>query len=58
MLCAVTRTPQLRQLSPAKSLKMVKLEEVPDEDFSRTQDGPAEGDDDWDTDSGMLDLLR
>ena len=35
---------------------MVKLEEVPDEEFTRAQDGPTEGDDDWDTDSGMLAL--
>lgn len=34
--------------------KMVKLEEVPDEEYTRQQEGPNEGDDDWDTDSGKL----
>jgi len=32
---------------------MVKLEEVPDEEFVRDQAGPLEGEDDWDTDSGI-----
>jgi hypothetical protein len=33
---------------------MVKLEEVPDEDFIAQQQGPKiEEEDDWDTDSGM-----
>ena len=33
---------------------MVKLEEVPDEDFNAQQQGPKiEEEDDWDTDSGM-----
>ena len=32
---------------------MVKLEEVPDEDFNAQQQGPkVEEEDDWDTDSG------
>jgi hypothetical protein len=32
---------------------MVKLEEVPDEDFNAQQQGPKiEEEDDWDTDSG------
>ena len=34
---------------------MVKLEEVPDEDFIAQQQGPKiEEEDDWDTDSGTL----
>jgi import receptor subunit TOM22 len=33
---------------------MVKLEEVIDEEFTRSQEGPLEGEDDWDTDTGML----
>lgn len=37
---------------------MVKLEEVPDEDFQAQQQGPKIEEDDWDTDSGMLHLLR
>ena len=37
---------------------MVKLEEVDDEEFTRPQEGPTEGDDDWDTDSGMFHLHR
>jgi hypothetical protein len=32
--------------------KMVKLEEVVDEEFTRAQEGPVVDDDDWDTDSG------
>lgn len=34
---------------------MVKLEEVEDEAFGQTQQGPEE-DGDWDTDSGTLNL--
>jgi len=30
---------------------MVKLEEVIDEEFTRSQEGPLEGEDDWDTDT-------
>jgi hypothetical protein len=33
---------------------MVKLEEVPDEELVINQDGPVGGEDDWDTDSGMI----
>lgn len=36
----------------SSAVKMVKLEEVMDEEFVREQDGPHD-DDDWDTDSGM-----
>ena len=37
---------------------MVKLEEVPDEDFIAQQQGPKiEEEDDWDTDSGMHPLI-
>lgn len=32
---------------------MVKLEEVPDEEFINEQQGPKEEEDEWDTDSGM-----
>lgn len=32
---------------------MVKLEEVPDEEFEREQPGPINDEDDWDTDDGM-----
>ena len=32
---------------------MVKLEEVPDEEFEREQLGPKDDEDDWDTDDGM-----
>lgn len=31
---------------------MVKLEEVPDEEFEAQQQGPKEDEDEWDTDSG------
>lgn len=31
---------------------MVKLEEVPDEDFEREQIGPKDDEDEWDTDDG------
>jgi hypothetical protein len=38
---------------PYTTAKMVKLEEVPDEDFNAQQQGPKiEEEDDWDTDSG------
>ena len=33
---------------------MVKLEEVEDEDLLKPQEGPVEGEDEWDTDSGRL----
>ena len=40
--------------NPHTTAKMVKLEEVPDEDFIAQQQGPKiEEEDDWDTDSGM-----
>jgi hypothetical protein len=42
------QTPQSHTLNTAK---MVKLEEVMDEEFQREQDGPHD-DDEWDTDSG------
>lgn len=39
--------------NPHTTAKMVKLEEVPDEDFIAQQQGPkVEEEDDWDTDSG------
>lgn len=31
---------------------MVKLEEVPDEEYEKQQNGPQEDEDDWDTDDG------
>lgn len=32
---------------------MVRLEEVPDEEFEREQVGPKEDEDEWDTDEGI-----
>ena len=33
---------------------MVRLEEVDDEELNQQQEGPMGGEDDWDTDSGMI----
>ena len=42
---------QPRSLQHQNTAKMVKLEEVMDEEFAREQTGP-EAEEDWDTDSG------
>lgn len=37
---------------------MVKLEEVPDEEFNASQQGPKEEEDDWESDSGKSHLAN
>ena len=37
------------------AVKMVKLEEVPDEDLNAPQMGPKSDEDEWDTDDGASD---
>lgn len=40
--------------STSQPQNMVKLQEVEDEDFTREQTGPTEGEDDWEDESGEL----